>query len=128
MSASVYSNLFANYSFFYDLPDTSTIGGIGIFIRTNLNPVLRQDLKIKSYTNLRIENLWFEVTSASNNKYIIGGLYRHPNQPIPIFNDALSDVLDLIPNKHCIIAGDINTDLLKFDINVPTILNTSTLY
>ena len=63
--------------------------------------------------------MWFEVTKT-NIKYIIGGLYRHPNQNIKVFTD-LFDVRVLNKrNKRktpCIVAGDVNIDLIKNESN-----------
>ena len=126
----MYGNLFEDFSFFYDLPPDSVVGGVGLYIRTCLNPIIRCDLKDKHGTNLRVENIWTEITCPSNNKYIIDGIYRHPGQSILAFNEALSDIFDLISNKRCIIAGDVNIDLLKLDKHKPTTeyVNTLLLY
>jgi len=50
------------------------------------------------------------------NKYIIGGIYRHPGQDLKHFDQALDITLSKIQQKRlpCIIAGDINVDLLKY--------------
>ena len=116
----LYINLLPDFTFFYDLPEASNIGGVGIFVRNKLNPTVRHDIKIKRVPTLEIENLWIEIVSDSKDKYIIGGIYRHPNQPIPIFNEALSDVFEVISRKNCIIVGDMNIDFLKFDVHSHT--------
>jgi len=61
-----------------------------------------------------IENLWLEVIRG-NKKYIVGGIYRHPNQNIDEFNNLLDQSLSIIRNTKapCIIAGDINIDLIR---------------
>ena len=126
----LYSNLFPGFTFFHDLPPVSNIGGIGMFVREDLNPCMRVDLKIKNHDHLKTENLWLEVSSASKVKYVIGGIYRHPNQSIQMFNDALSDVFDMLNGKRCIVIGDINIDLLKYDSHSHTTeyINTLLLY
>ena len=66
----------------------------------------------------KLENLWLEI-SKNKIKYIIGGIYRHPNQIIQEFSDLLEINLSKIneDKSPCIIAGDINIDLLKADTN-----------
>ena len=36
-----YVNLFDNYSFFYELPETSKTGGVGLYIKNDLCPAVR---------------------------------------------------------------------------------------
>ncbi len=56
-------------------------------------------------------------------KYIIGGVFRHPNQQVVDFRHNFDIILTkLASQKHpCFIAGDINIDLMK----VSTMKNTS---
>ena len=69
---------------------------------------------------MKVENLWLEVShSATATKYIIGGIYRHPNRSMIQFTDAIDSVLRKISSQNipCIIVGDINIDLTKCRIN-----------
>ena len=61
------------------------------------------------------DSLWIEVTKNSN-KYIIGGIYRHPGHKIGIFTEKLDNTLTRVLNCKipCFIAGDINIDLKKY--------------
>jgi hypothetical protein len=74
-----------------------------------------------SCNNNRVENIWIDITK-NKKKYIIGGMYRHPNQSIDLFRNNMDAVLANIAAQHlpCIIAGDINIDLTKCDTSSDT--------
>ena len=98
------------YTFHYDLPKDSKIGGIGLFIKNTFQQQEICQFKINSTSTNRVENKWLV-----RKKYIIGGIYRHPNQSISDFMSNLEHVLNTILAQKlpCIIAGDINIDLTK---------------
>jgi hypothetical protein len=91
-----------------------------MFIRKSLHPRLRNDLTLSSLT-IKCENLFIEI-SNSTSKYIIGGIYRHPNQNVSHFSDVLQNSLNIIAKNKmpCIITGDCNIDLVKADENKAT--------
>ena len=66
-----------------------------------------------SPSHLRI---WIEITKQSK-KYIIAGIYWHPNKSIREFSNKLDAVLHRIASQKvglpCIVAGDFNIDLTK---------------
>jgi len=68
-----------------------------------------------------IENLWLEITRFGN-IVIYGGIYRHPNHNIPDFASKFEDELNKISSRRipCVVAGDFNIDLLKFDNHAAT--------
>ena len=53
---------------------------------------------------------------------IIGGIYRHPNQNIDEFNNLLDSCLSMMykTKTSCIIAGDIDIDLIRYNSHNPT--------
>ena len=67
------------------------------------------------------ESLWVEVSNG-NSKYIVAGIYRHPNHNINEFSDALENSIDKLSKCKlpCIIAGDINIDLSKYNAHQDT--------
>ena len=79
------------------------------------------DFKVCTTDNVKVENMWIEV-SRNSTKYIIGGLYRHPNRNIPDLIREREKVLNRISyqNIPCTFAGDINIDLIKCRINILT--------
>ena len=61
-------------------------------------------------------------------QFIIGGIYRHPNGNMKHFVDALECTLITINGKaSCILAGDINIDMTKFE-NEGTMNYLTTLF
>jgi len=107
-------NIINGYDFYYELPKTGKAGGIGIFIKKSLQHIERHDLKINNVDGLK--NIWLETTK-NNLKYIIGGIYRHPNHNIQDYINKFGKNLKEISNRKipCIIAGDMNIDLAKFE-------------
>ena len=79
-NASLYNNLFLGYNFHYDLPSTTSVGGVGIYVRNSLYCII-DEFKMISTSESLVENLWIKVTKGCN-KYIIGAVYRHPGYKI----------------------------------------------
>ena len=100
------------------LPRDTNVGGVGIYVKDKFEVKQIHDYKINSNDSMKVENLWLDV-SHSATKYIIGGIYRHPNRSMLEFTDAIDPVLRKISSQNipCIIAGDINIDLTKCRIN-----------
>jgi len=117
----LYSNLFAGYVFHYDCCATSHIGGIGVYVKDSFVCSIRDNLKLQSTEKNTVENIWIEINNGKC-KYIIGALYRHPNQNIDDFTVLLDGRLSEISTSHmpCIIAGDINIDLCNYSVHNPT--------
>ena len=70
--------------------------------------------KLDSTQYVPLENIWIEIMKQSK-KYIIAGIYRHPNKSIKEFSNKLDAVLHRIASQKvpCIVAGDFNMDLTK---------------
>ena len=116
-----FSNLISGYNFYYDIPDSGNVGGVGIYVRSTLLHNIVDVYKISSSNECRVENLWMEVTKGCS-KYIIGGIYRHPGHRITTFMQKFDNVLSQIGHYKlpCLIAGDINIDLKKFQTHTDT--------
>jgi len=65
--------------------------------------------------DVKFENLWIELIKDKT-KYIVGGIYRHPNHDFGVLRDLLETSLRKISksNKPCFVVGDINIDFMKF--------------
>ena len=76
------------------------------------------EYNIHSTGNMKVENIWLELSKKST-KYIICGIYRHPNHAVTEFICELDKVLTNVSshNTPCLIAGDINVDLTKCKVN-----------
>lgn len=86
-----YKNILPGYYLNVDICKSSNVGGVGVFIRKSLGFKLRNDLNLSSITH-KIENLWYEIIK-NNKKYIVGSIYRHPNQSIVDFTLLLEKSL-----------------------------------
>ena len=116
---SMYSSLFPDYNFFYNLPKNSSVGGVGIYIRKSFTVSPRIDLSLDSaLPDNSVESLFVEISKFSF-RSLIGCLYRHPSGNITKFTESLESLLHSPSfNKglsNCFCMGDVNLDLLKFD-------------
>jgi Reverse transcriptase (RNA-dependent DNA polymerase) len=113
-----YGNIFDGYDFYYEIPKNSSVGGIGMYVKKMFFVQFRQDLHLCSNDSNVVENVWIEVVK-NKIKYIIGGIYRHPNHSINGFMDLLEvNLIKISKRKNpCFILGDLNIDLLKSEEN-----------
>ena len=114
---SFFKNILPSYDFFVNLPNNTKVGGVGAFIRRELKADIRLDLKLDFNAPNICENIWLEVCK-NNSKFIIAGLYRHPQKNINILLDKLQNNLHTIATSQssypCLIATDCNINLLQF--------------
>ena len=115
-----YSNILDGYKLFYKLPTLSAVGGVAIFVKSSIHSKIREDFTLSS-TAVKCESLFLEIRK-NKTKYILGGIYRHPNQSIDLFADTLQMILNKISSSKspCILAGDFNIDLIKSETNTCT--------
>jgi len=118
-----YTKIFKNYNFHYVTPHESNIDGVGILVKKNYTCNELTDIRIPSTNSTsKVESLWLEI-SCNRKKYIVGGIYRHPNQQsIKDFTIQLDKSLEYILKFHipCIIAGDLNVDISKYNTHSET--------
>jgi hypothetical protein len=107
----ILANLFEDYTFYSSAPVNNAKGGVGLYIKSCCTFSRRYDLALQ--TDLPVENIWFDI----NDSYIIGVIYRHPNNNVELFVQQLENTVNLIKqdNKPFILCGDFNIDLLKHD-------------
>jgi len=58
-----YCNILEGYTFLYDLPLGTNIGGIGIYVKNTFHVKEMQHLKITTSVDSKIENIWLEICS-----------------------------------------------------------------
>ena len=100
-----------NYKFVANGRQTKRGGGVGLYIRNDLQYTSRTDLDINEPY---IEYLFVELQNFSRN-IIIGVLYRPPNQPVQPFIESMDNLLRTIntENKSVFLLGDFNLNLLE---------------
>ena len=94
--------------------ETGSTGGVGLFIKENINYKVRDDLS--TFIPHVYESIFIEVVSTSSKNAIVGIIYRPNTQPkadIDVFSQTLYDTMDLINSerKLSVIMGDANIDL-----------------
>jgi len=89
------------YQFHCALPDNSKVGGVGLFVRCGYDVQEVSDYAIASSDSNKIENLWLKI-SKEKNKFIVIGIYRHPNQNISDFKASFEHNQDKIFNQPLI--------------------------
>ena len=111
-----YINLLPNYNLYTDLPLTNRVGGVGIFVEKNIEIKIRDDLNIPSSDLNKVENVWFQFI-RNDIKYVVGGIYRHPNQDVGVFGTEFERCLHKLSKENisCLISGDFNINLMKFE-------------
>ena len=104
---------------FVSQPSNPNAGGVGFFVKDNIKHTLRIDLTV---TKNEFEALWVEVQNDSQHNMLCGIIYRHPSSNLDIFQDYISSSIEKIhrENKYCMIMGDFNLDLLKFESHAGT--------
>ena len=89
-------------------------GGVGIYIKNNINFVIRDDLSI--FIEKSFETLFLEVTSSKGN-IIIGEVYRVPNSS---WSDSITKLRTdhklQNENKEIIIGTDQNFNFFKYTL------------
>ena len=99
-----------------------TRDGVGLFIKDTLNYTIREDISV--FIPNVCETLFIEIINNGRN-VIVGVLYRPNSEPladIDIFSNNLEEIMDIIhnENKYGLIMGDMNIDLLKFEVHMRT--------
>ena len=106
------------YNFYYT-PSHSSAGGVGIYVRSNLEANKRDDLCVR---DADFETVWVEICNPNAKNVICCCVYRHPNSDISKFNDHLHGKIEDLAKENKLIAimGDFNIDLLKYDCHSAT--------
>ena len=92
-----------------------------MFVKNDYKVCEINELKIPYSSEVRLKDLWVEVTNNFGEKHIIRVIYHHPRGNVKLFTEHFEKSLSKIENnrsiKHSIITGDFNIDLIKFDLN-----------
>ena len=92
-------------------------GGLIVYVKNTVRCVRRNDLEQDD-----IECMFIEIFPPNSRSFIIGNIYRHPNENIywnEIFETQIEKVLEA--DKELYLLGDFNRDLLNENIKRPWI-------
>lgn len=98
---------------------SSQNGGVVAYVKNTINYSRRKDLENElnpGKNGLECESLFLETESTETNEnFVVGVLYRHPNGKTKYFSEKLEKVLSKIgkENKKVVIMGDLNIDIIK---------------
>ena len=95
-------------------PTEASKGGALLYIKSNLNYRVRNDLTI--YKCKELESIFIEIINSKATNTIVGCIYRHPSMCSTEFiEDHLTSLIDKLNMKikNTILMGDFNLDLLK---------------
>ena len=119
------------YQTFHGTGGQSLKSGCGFFVKEGLKYKRRTDLEMSfKDKNNEFQSCWIEIINNPTPNIIIGCYYRHPKKPSNgIFIKKLNDTLRKLRkanNKHVLICGDINYNLLNYKHNeyIRNFLNT----
>ena len=97
---------------FFSTPSKSNAGGVGMYVKSDLNSRKRTDLCVKTD---EFETIWIEILNKNSKNILCCCSYQHPKSDISQFTDHMNDIITelSVENKTVIIMGDFNTDLLN---------------
>ncbi len=111
------AELLPGYNLFFQ-NSLSKAGGVAVFVRKSLACRERSDL---AHTEQDHEVIFVEIQSGDKKlaNSLIGVVYRHPQNPIPMFTEKMSKyLLEIMKDGNNIyLVGDFNIDLKKADSN-----------
>ena len=108
-------------------PSATNAGGVGFYVKNNLVYIHRSDLSAQKQNDY--ESLWIEIQNNKGHNTICGIFYRHPHGNVDAFLNHINMMIESIhrENKYCVLLGDFNLDLLKFESHPDTDSFLSTL-
>lgn len=97
--------------------DSTTGGGIAIYVREHYKPELIKDFSV--IVPGQYESLFVKIPMGKKS-LLLGELYRVPNSNNNVFQDYVDKIAVGCRGKNCIIGSDQNLDLLKHSHHKPT--------
>ena len=87
-------------------------GGLIVYVKDGINCKRRYDLECE-----RIECVWLEIFPTNCKSFLIGNIYRHPNETVN-WNEGFDNYLDKVLEceKEMYLMGDFNRDLMQTNI------------
>ena len=88
-------------------------GGVGIYLRSSLNYIIREDLKCNNDVT---ETIFVEIKGENCKNILLGCIYRPPEGSIPKCLEELEILFEKLRNENKIIyiGGDFNINLLNY--------------
>ena len=105
-----------NYSFLCKGRQSKAGGGVGLYVKSDLDFTIRDDLSIDQAV---CDSLFVEIRQKHGKNIIIGVFYRAPNLDSQNFLTAFDSILDRLSKekKMVYLMGDFNIDILQYAVN-----------
>ena len=125
MTKKFYSINITGYSFLSQ-PSCTNTGGVGFYIKNNLGYINCSDLLAQAQNDY--ESVWVKIQDDTGHNTIHEVFYRDPYGNLHNFLNHINMIFKMIhcENKYCVLLGDFNLDLLKFESHpsAENVLNT----
>ena len=101
-------------------------GGVCVYIRNLLRVNVLKDLTQTSTTGF--QQLWLHIQHKKLRSFLFCAAYRPPNCPVNCFIEDFTDkyIKALTIGKEIIVAGDLNCDLLKINLDSTALVDLCT--
>ena len=98
----------------YTQPTLSLCGGCAIYVKSQLDHHIRNDLSVLEDD---FETIWVEINNHKSKNFFCCCLYRHPSSDVTNFVDHMGLMLQKVQkeNKSLFIMGDFNINLLSYE-------------
>ena len=117
--------MISGYNFLYQ-PSCTYAGEVGFYVTDDVAYTHRSDLSAQKQNEY--VSLWIEIQNSKGRNTICGAFYRHPHGNVDAFLNHINMIVEKVhrENKFCVLLGDFNLDLLKFESHPDTdrLLNT----
>ena len=111
---------------FLSQPSCTNTGGVGFYVKNNLGYINCSDLLAQAQNDY--ESVWVKIQDDTGHNTIHEVFYRDPYGNLHNFLNHINMIFKMIhcENKYCVLLGDFNLDLLKFESHpsAENVLNT----
>ena len=103
--------------------DDGIRGGVGLYLKSMIHFIIREDISV--FIPHDCESLFVEIINNNGRNVVVGVVYRPSTEPhadVDIFASNMEHIMDTIQheNKLGLVMGDMNIDLLKFEMHPKT--------
>ena len=103
----------------YSQPSKSLFGGCAIYVNSQLDHQVRNDLSVLED---QYATIWVEISNKKDKNFLCCCLHRHPSSDITKFIDHMTSILQKVQkeNKTLLIMGDFNINLYNYCYHTET--------
>lgn len=109
-----FHNILPGYSFIYEPPKDSHVGGVAFFIKDNIVIERLNESSLASADDCQVESLFLKLRKGSKT-FTTGVIYRHPSINIDEFKNRLENCIGTLSSRYPVwLFGDFNINLLNY--------------